>query len=121
MHSWLASSPSSALTAASFTWTNRCRGFCRALVGLGKDRVRRSFGRVGDWNGHREPGLVGPGECRIPAEEREHPTPADDQVLLAKREQGGHDPVDEQPGRQESAVEDRDEREEQHRLTLDLG
>ena len=53
------------------------------------------------------PGSAGCGRRRSrgPAEEREHAAPADDEVLLDDREDRGHDPVDEQAGRQERAVE----------------
>ena len=58
------------------------------------------------------------GEGGRPAEEREEPTVAEDQVLLTDREQRGRDPVNEQPGRKNPAVQYRDEWQEHHGLTL---
>ena len=58
------------------------------------------------------------GKGRRPAEEREEPTETEDQVLLNDREQRGRDPVDEQAGGKNPAVQYRDEWQEHHGLTL---
>ena len=74
--------PRRPLSAAPFTGTDRRRGFAAAFVGLSEDRIRRSFRRVRDGDGHREARRVAPGEGRVPTEQGEHPAPANDQVLL---------------------------------------
>ena len=90
------------------------------LRGPAERRVRRSglAGRPAA-AGDREARGVVLGEARGPAEQREHPAPADDQVLLDDREEGRRDPVEEQAGRQEAAVDQRDEREDVRHLALD--
>jgi hypothetical protein len=109
-----ASSPSSALRP-------RSRG--RTVV-FGVDEDRSSVRRPG-WRSlacigsarrrhlDREAWACDLGEPGVQPRQRERPAPADDQVLLDDREDGPDDPVDEQAGGQEAAVQDRDERQEQ--------
>ena len=58
----------------------------------------------------REPGC--------PPEQREQAAPAIDEVLLDDREDRGGDPVDEQARRQEPAVEQREQRQDQEDALL---
>src|SRR6185312_6380027 len=107
-----ASSPSSALTAPL--------AGADLLVSVGQDGRTLLWGWWW-WHRHREAGRMPRRERGRSAEQREHAAPADDQVLLGDREDRGGDPVDEQARRQEATVGDRDQRQEQHHLALDLG
>src|SRR3954453_5097207 len=112
-----ASSPSSALTAPL---AGADRRFGRGLLrGVGQYRRSLAWGG-GRGEGNGESGSGPGGEAGRPAEDREHPAPAHDEVLLHDGVDRGRYPVDEEAGRQEPAVRDRDQRQEQHRLPLAL-
>jgi len=58
------------------------------------------------------------GECRGPAEEREHPAPAGGEELLDDLVHGRDDQVQEHPDRDQVAVQQRDERQVQAHLRI---
>ncbi len=60
-------------------------------------------------------------EARGPSKEREQRAPSDDQELLHDREHRSNDPVDEQTGGKDPAVQDRDEGHEDHHAALSAG
>src|SRR5258705_7850932 len=99
-----ASSPSAALAAALASADGLVGG--RLLLGIGEDGRPLAWIRW-RWHADREPWRVVHGEPGRPAEDREHGAPAHDQILLDDPEDRGHDPVDEQAGGQEPAVDDR--------------
>src|SRR5207253_2086381 len=127
-----ASSPSAALSAP-LSWTDgrgRGGGAIGGRVaarragsatrrGARSTRLRRSAGD-GRWNRNWESRRVVLREFGRPTKNREQGAPTHDQVLLNDREDGGHDPVQEQARRQEATVCDGDEREDHHRLALDI-
>ena len=77
----------------------------RSLAGLGAAETGRAGAGMGDTEARR----VAHGERGRPAEEREERAPPNGQILLHDREDRGHDPVDEEAGRQERAVDDREQ------------
>src|SRR2546426_598441 len=100
-----ASSPSAALAATLFGAYG-----CGRRSGPAGGRWARRSARLALWNDwlgmrNREARLVVEGERGCPSEQREERPEAHDEVLLHDRKDRGHDPVDEQAGRQERSVD----------------
>ena len=96
------------------------RGLGRRLSSAPPRSWVAGFGRLGLGQLDRVARRVVARELRVPAEQREHPAAAEDEVLLDDLDDRREDPVEEQAGRQHAAVQDGDQRQEVGHLPLDL-
>src|SRR6476619_5870831 len=113
-----------ALSASSTLLPVNSRYALISGVYLGGPAAEGRRGRPGPgidrgWQGDRESGRGADREGRLPAEEREHPAPAREQVLLDDREDRRDDDVQEETRRPRRPEDDVDQREDRAHLALD--